>query len=70
MDSEKAMNYLELAANQNNPLALFQLGLIYKKGLITERNIDKAIKYYEEAAKLDNSSAQYYIMMEYISLKI
>ena len=39
--------------------ALNSLGLFYEYGIGTEKNMSKAIKYYEQSASLENSVAIY-----------
>ena len=56
-DFAKARECFELLVNQNNPLALFNLALLYVKGLGVDKDYSKAKKYYEELAKLNDSKA-------------
>lgn len=52
-------DYPTLSAGQNNPFAQYQLGMIYLKGDIADKNIDKAISFFEASADQDNQFAQY-----------
>ena len=54
-------------AEQNNASALFNLGLIYEKGLSVKQNFQKAHKYYKKAEVLGNEQAKFNI--EYLKEK-
>ena len=47
----KAIHFLTLAANQNYPLALHNLGIIYLKGEYVKQNIDFAMNCLTNASK-------------------
>ena len=49
--NEKAVEFLEKAANQNNGEALFMLGQIYDKGEYTNKDLEKATFYYGKACE-------------------
>ena len=50
-DMNKAIHFLTLAANQNYPLALHNLGIIYLKGEYVKQNIDFAMNCLTNASK-------------------
>jgi len=50
MDKRKAFNYFELAADQGNPHAQFNLGIMYYSGEGVEMDKRKAFNYYKLAA--------------------
>ena len=66
-DIGKAIFYYKLAANQNDPNAQLDLGVIYYEGKYITRDIDKAIHYLKLAANQNNSSAQYKLGIIYYS---
>ena len=53
-----AFSYYEMAAEQGNPTAQFNLGYFYKNGLGVEQDYKKAKEWYEKAAEQGNASAQ------------
>ena len=48
-------------AEQNNANALFNLGLMYEKGISVKQNFQKAYEYYKKAEKLKNKQATFNI---------
>ena len=54
-------------AEQNDASALFNLGLIYEKGISVEQSFQKAYEYYNKAEKLGNDQAKFNI--EYLKEK-
>jgi len=50
-DSTKALEYLEKAAERNNPRAFNYLGRIYLDGLGVEQDYDKAMEYFRKAVE-------------------
>ena len=48
-------------AEQNNANALFNLGLMYEKGISVKQNFQKAYEYYKKAEKLGNKQATFNI---------
>ena len=48
-------------AEQNNADALFNLGLMYEKGISVKQNFQKAYEYYKKAEKLGNKQATFNI---------
>lgn len=47
-DLIKAKKFYSLGAEKDHPIALYSLGMMYASGLGTDRNITKAIKYFEK----------------------
>ena len=47
---QEALYWHELAAHQKNPVALYNLGYLHFNGLGTEKNRDKGIEFYTQAA--------------------
>jgi TPR repeat protein len=62
-----AIKGFNVLAEQNDPVALTHLGVIYQIGLGAERDLNKSIKYYEEAASLGYAPAQYNLGLLYRS---
>jgi TPR repeat protein len=58
-DLKKANYYLTMSAAQNNPAAIYSIGDGYYCGDIREKNLQKALEYYEKAAKLGYGPAQF-----------
>ena len=54
-------------AEQKNANALFNLGLIYEKGISVKQNFQKAYEYYKKAEALGNEQAKFNI--EYLKEK-
>ena len=61
------MQWIEKAANQNHPIALRNLGVLYKYGIGCELNYNKARSAFEKASKLGNDKATY--SLGYLYLK-
>src|SRR6185436_7684418 len=55
---KKARIWFEFASCHDNIDSLFQLGLIYEKGLDVNADHTKAIEYYSKAANIDHQEAQ------------
>ena len=53
------MNYLNDAAKQNHPKAIYVLGVLNYQGIGVERNTDKAKKLFKTAAELGSLDAQF-----------
>ncbi len=53
-----AFSYYEMAAEQGNPTAQFNLGYFYKNGLGVEQDYKKAKEWYEKAAEQGDTFAQ------------
>ena len=56
-DFAQAFKYYEMAANQNNPIALNNLGSLYFNGIGTDVNVPKSLEYFSKAAELGNDNA-------------
>jgi TPR repeat protein len=56
-DFKKAIEYYQLAANQNIPNAYYNLGVCYEKGHGVAKDETKAIEFYHIAAKYNDSDA-------------
>lgn len=56
-NSEEAFKYYSMAARQEDPIALNNLGSLYFNGLGTEKNIKHALDLFEKAAELGNDNA-------------
>ena len=56
-DFAKAFDYYQMAAGQNDPIALNNLGSLYFNGIGTEANAKKAIEMFSKAAELGNDNA-------------
>ncbi|TCI04671.1 sel1 repeat family protein [Corallincola luteus] len=57
-DAPLGIHYIERAASQGLPAALEQLGRYYHRGILVQKNFDRAIVYLREAASLGNLRAQ------------
>ena len=67
-NNEEALHWLERAASNDEPYALYQLGLYYSE----TNDLAKAIKYYQRAAELNNADALlelYYIYGEGVGVE-
>ena len=67
-NNKEALHWLERAASNDEPYALYQLGLYYAE----KADLAKAIKYYQRAAELNNAEAAlelYYIYGEGIGVE-
>ena len=67
-NNEEALHWLERAANNDEPYALYQLGLYYSEA----NDLAKALKYYQRAAELNNADALlelYYIYGEGVGVE-
>ena len=67
-NNKEALFWLETAASNNEPHALYQLGLYYSEA----NDLAKAIKYYQRAAELNNADALlelYYIYGEGVGVE-
>ena len=56
-DFEKAFEYYNMAAEQNNPIALNNIGSLYFNGIGVEKNRAKALDYFRRSATLGNDNA-------------
>lgn len=57
-DTAKAIRYFEIAAEQGNPYAEYQLGKICLFGKDAEKNFDKAMEYLKSSAEHGNKYAE------------
>ena len=67
-NNEEALHWLERAASNDEPYALYQLGLYYSEA----NDLAKALKYYQRAAELNNADALlelYYIYGEGVGVE-
>ena len=55
----EARRWYEMAAAQEYPRALFNLGLYHDKGITVERNMARAVEYYRRGAKAGDSQSAY-----------
>lgn len=56
-DLAKAFEYYQMAAEQNNPIALNNLGSLYFNGIGTNVDVKKAVALFTKAAELGNDNA-------------
>ncbi len=56
-DFDKAFKYYNMAAEQDNPIALNNVGSLYFNGIGVEKNRSEAIKYFRKSAQLGNDNA-------------
>jgi TPR repeat protein len=55
---ERMLEYLELAAGQNHPEALYYLGTLYYDSDVVVQNLKRAREYFQRAAAQGHSEAQ------------
>ena len=68
-DLDKAFHYYSLAAEQNNPTALHNLGSLYYNGLGTKRNTKVAVELFKKSAELGNDDAKVNLAFIYLTGK-
>lgn len=61
----KALNTFYSLAKEGDPKAQYNVGYIYANGKGVQKDMDKARKWYEKAAKQDNGAAQYNLAQLY-----
>ena len=66
-DYDKAFKYYQMAAAQNDPIALNNLGSLYFNGIGVPVNYQKAIELFEKAAAVGNSEAALNLGFIYLS---
>ncbi len=66
-DYKQAFKYYEMAANQNDNVAINNLGSLYYSGIGTPRDIIKATQMFSKAAELGNAEAMVNLAFIYIS---
>ena len=64
-NDKQAMAWFQKAANQNNPLAQFNLGNVYREGRGVAQNYQQALAWYQKAANQGLASAQNSLAMMY-----
>ncbi len=64
-DFENAKVQFELLAEQGNPSALTHLGVMYQIGLGVDKDIAKAIRFYEAAVEKDYAPGKYNLALMY-----
>ena len=60
---EKAAEYYQLSADQEDPDGLECLGYLYLEGLGVEQSLEKAVELYELAAERGSEEAQNQLMI-------
>ena len=60
-DLENFEKYLNISAEQSNPVAMKILGVAFLKGSLDEQNFDKAKVWFEKAAKYRNINSMVYL---------
>jgi uncharacterized protein len=68
-ESMKALSEYKKLANNNDPKAMHQLGLIYLKGDGIEKNLNQAYEYFQKASDLGNLESTYLLGKIYLSDK-
>lgn len=63
---EMAIKYYQLAANANNPCALFNLGVMYSEGFGVAQDKKKSAEYLMQASALGVLEAHYNLAVKYI----
>ncbi len=66
-DFDQAIKYYDMAATQNDPIALNNLGSLYFSGIGTKRDIPKSLMYFKKAADLGNDNAQINLAFIYLA---
>lgn len=66
-DYQKSFKYYEMAANQNDKIALNNLGSLYFSGIGTERDYFKAAQMFAKAAELGSDDAAVNLAFIYLS---
>lgn len=67
IDYAKSARYYEMAANQDNPIALNNLGSLYFNGIGVEKNIPQALALFGKAAELGNENAAVNLAFIYLT---
>lgn len=66
-DHQKALHYYDLAAQQNDPIALNNLGSLYFSGIGTQADVKKALALFNKAAELGNDNAAVNLAFIYLT---
>ena len=67
--SMKALSGYKQLAEENNPKAIHELGIIYLRGDQIAKNINKAHELFQKASELGNSESTYLLAKMYLSNK-
>lgn len=67
VDMAKSAQYYKMAAEQNNPIALNNLGSLYFNGIGVEKNIPLALSLFEKASELGNENAAINLAFIYLT---
>lgn len=67
IDYKKAFTYYNMAAAQNDNIAINNLGSLYFSGIGTEKNFTKAAQLFDKAAKLGNTEAAVNLAFIYLT---
>lgn len=67
IDYEKSAQYYEMAAAQDNPIALNNLGSLYFNGIGVPRSVSKALALFGHAAELGNENAAINLAFIYLT---
>lgn len=67
VDYKKAFTYYNMAAAQNDPIAVNNLGSLYFSGIGTEKNFTKAAQLFDKASKLGNTEAAVNLAFIYLT---
>lgn len=66
-DFAASLKYYTMAAEQNDPIALNNLGSLYFNGIGTQKNIKKALEMFKKASILGNSDASVNLAFIYLT---
>ncbi|XP_013367773.1 PREDICTED: death ligand signal enhancer isoform X2 [Chinchilla lanigera] len=58
LDEQRAVKYLWLAASNGDSQSRYHLGICYERGLGVQRNLEEAMRCYQQAAALGNEPAR------------
>ena len=64
-DMKAAFEWYEKSAKQGNPAAQYQLGTFYEEGIIVPKDIEKAHRYYKQAADSKKSDHLVKALMDF-----
>lgn len=64
-DRQAAFEWYEKSARQGNPAAQYQLGTFYEEGIIVPKDIEKAHRYYKQAADSKKSDHLVKALMDF-----
>ena len=64
-DYQKALHYYDLAAQQDDPWAINNIGFMYAQGKGVDENPQEALRWYKRAAKFGHFEAQYNLGARY-----